>query len=238
MGKSEARRQKQLAKKKAKRQEKRTILTRESSKDPTIRFVNVAQWPILDVQMADNLWSLGLGPVIVTRLMPSGEAAMGVFLVDVYCLGVKNCYYKMMSRNVYAEYVDRLEEQGPLRKVSPEYAAKLVTEAVAFAESFGFAPNVDYRHAKLLLAGIDAEACPDEMTFGRDGKPYYIRGPHESLSHAQRIGHQVQQAGGNVVMIMDGLEDRLDDFRRGQLIGGKITELGDDVARLESGESK
>lgn len=239
MGKSEARRQKQLAKKKAKRQEKRTLLTRETSKDPTVRFVGIADWPVHEARMSGNLWASGVGYIIVARNMPSGEIAMGVYLVDVFCLGVKKTFYQIMSRRVYVDYIKNMSRDLGTEVISPEYAAKVVTRAVAYAESLGFVPDAEYRRSKLVLGGIDPAACPDEMTFGKDGKPLYIRGPNESMGRAERIAQKVQQAGGDFVLLENG-PDAGDDYigtgargRRGGYSALDIVRIAEEAGLLD-----
>ena len=37
-----------------------------------------------------NLWKAGIGHVLLSRQLGSGEVAFAVFLVDMYCFGVKD----------------------------------------------------------------------------------------------------------------------------------------------------
>jgi len=57
---------------------------------------------------------------------------------------------------------------------------KLVLGAAAYAESLGFSPHEDYAAALMVLEGIDAWDCEAEYRFGRNGKPFYVRGANES----------------------------------------------------------
>ena len=52
----------------------------------------------------------------------------------------------------------------------------------------------------MLLAGIDPSPCPQQFTFGRDGKPFYIQGPHESSTQADAIMQRIQDAGGHFIV--------------------------------------
>ena len=67
MSKDEARRQKQLAKKKAKRDEKRTELARQTSDNPLIRLAGAEAWPIVATLVPETLWSRGMGQLFITR---------------------------------------------------------------------------------------------------------------------------------------------------------------------------
>jgi len=210
MGNSEARRQKQLAKKKAKRNEKRAIIARATSSDPTIRLAGASTWPILEALVAASIWQHGIGTVVVARQSPNGGVAVGFFLCDVWCLGVKNCYWKLMSSFEYQDFLAKVRKHEPLTIRTPEYVAKLIESSVEYARLQGFAPHGDYRHVRLLLAGIDPTICPETFTFGKDGTPLYVRGPRESMSQAQSIARRVASAGGHF-MIPTGPPPELDD---------------------------
>src|SRR5262245_31967277 len=200
MGKNEARRQKQLAKKKAKREDKRVLVARATSKDPTVRLADAGAWRIAEVLVGNEIWENGLGSVVVARHAPHGGLACAFFVVDVWCLGVKNCYWRMLSPPEFDGILSTMRDHEDLTRRSPEYAAKLVEGAVDYARSLGFAPNSDYRHARLLLAGIDPSQCPEQFLFGKDGKPMYIAGPHESFERARTISCTIKRAGGEFVI--------------------------------------
>jgi hypothetical protein len=202
MSKNEARRQKQLAKKKAKRGEKRTQLARQSSDNPMIRLAAAESWPIVDTLVPESLWSTGIGQLVITRRLPDGRLAMANFLVDVFCLGVKNAYWNIMSEGEFDELKRKLDGMGWMIPVPPEHFAKLVLGAADYAQSFGIPPHPDFGHARLLLAGIDPALCTDTFTFGKDGKPLFINGPHDSLEKIKIIQHKIRQAGGESVFLM------------------------------------
>jgi hypothetical protein len=221
MAKNEARRQKQLAKKKAKRAEKRSHLVRINSDDPNIRLAAAEQWPIVAALVPEDLWHHGIGQLILARRCPDGRLACAVFLVDSFCLGVKNAFWKIMTESEYNEMVRRVQTTGgALDTVTPERLAKLVYAAVDYAQALGFPPHPDYRHARMLLAGIDASRCPDIFEFGHDGKPLYIQGPHDSAEKIRSIMHRMRMANGDYVVGVSGSEARqLMDSSEGQAIG-------------------
>jgi hypothetical protein len=207
MSKNEARRQKQLAKKKAKRDEKRTQMARQSSDNPLIRLAEAESWPIVDALVPETLWARGIGQLILTRRLPDGRLALGNFLVDVFCLGVKDAYWNIISEWDFDKLKHRLEEMGPLYPATPEQFAKLVFGAVDYAQAIGIPPHADFRHARLLLAGIDPSKCTDTFTFGKDGKPFYMNGPHDSPEKINVIMHKIRLAGGEgMVMMEEGAE--------------------------------
>jgi hypothetical protein len=220
MGKDRgAKRQKKLAKQKAKRQAKRSFLAQRSSKDPTIRLQRTEKWPVIEARVSEEIWEEGIGYLVIAREEPEGGTVFASFLVDVLCLGVKDAFWRAGTREDYREIVRHMEEMQKLVPIKPACLVKILQGAVEFAGSFGFPPHSDFRHASLLLAGIDPSACTEEFEFGEDGRPYYFRGPNETLAQAGAIAERVQAAGGRFTiggpdvgaMEMEGLEDDLDE---------------------------
>jgi hypothetical protein len=214
MAKSEARRQKQLAKKKATRKEKLAQYVTISSDDPHIRLVAAEDWPVVAAKVPEEIWERGMGTLILARRCPDGSLACGMFLIDTFCLGVKNAAWQFLSDFAFDEIVSRcVETGGSYRSVTPEHLAKIVEGAVAYARALGFSPHAEFRKARMLLAGIDATQCRDEFTFGRDGKPCYIAGPYDSESRTRFILHQLANAGVNVrIGTNSGNDDLSEDF--------------------------
>jgi hypothetical protein len=203
MSKTEARRQKQLARKKAKRAERRTQMARQTSDNPLIRLAGAEAWPIVECIVPEAIWSEGIGQLVLARRLPDGMLATASFLVDRHCLGVKDAYWGIMSEGDFDVIKRKLREVSPLQSATPAQFAKLIYGAVDFAQSFGIAPHTGYRHAKLLLAGIDSFQCTDTFEYGMNGKPYYISGPYDSPEKIKVIMHKVRLAGGHWTVITE-----------------------------------
>src|SRR4051794_5195702 len=150
-----ARQQKKVAKQKAKRTAKRSILLRRNSNDPNIRLQAAEKWPVVRALVGAELWNDGLGYLMIARQESEGRLVFAVFLVDVFCLGVKNAFWLAGSRADLDDLIRKLAKPQRMCAISPACLAKIVKEAVEYAESFGFPPHPDYRHALMLLAGID-----------------------------------------------------------------------------------
>jgi hypothetical protein len=206
------REQKKLAKRKNKQATRRRQLREQSSSDPALRLQGADRWPIVAALVPQALWDHGIGNLILARRTPDGQLGFAAYLVDVYCLGVKDAFWKVLSPAEFAKFRDQAEEsQGEFIKVAPEHFAKLVYDAVDYAQSFGFAPHRDFRNAERLLAGIDPSRCTEDFQFGIDGRPMYIRGPHESPERAQVIAAQLAELGGDYLVPIE--PDEFDDAR-------------------------
>jgi hypothetical protein len=191
-----ARQQKRIAKQKAKRQAKRSLLAQRTSKDPTIRLQRVERWPVIQAYVSAELWEEGIGYALLARQDPEGQIVYASFLVDVLCLGVKDAFWRPDTMEGFRELIREMDKIQTMSPIDPACLAKIVLGAVEFAESFGFPPHPDYRHASHLLDGIDPSTCRERYVFGEDGRPYYIQGPNETLAQAMAIVARVQEVGG------------------------------------------
>ena len=144
-----------------------------------------------------TLYDQGIGHVIVTRFKLSGEAEIGVFLVDVFCLGVKDAFYTRLWDQEYdGSFLAKVFGPEGMTPIAPACARKLVEDAVEYANQWGLAPHADYRAARRVFGGIDARQCDRTFTFGKDGKPFYIQGPNESPARVQAIMRQLETRCG------------------------------------------
>ena len=130
----------------------------------------------------------GLTQLLVARFRDDGRADIGFFLVDLWCLGVKDAFlYDDATEAEFKELVTERLPEAFRERFPPACAKKLLDGAIAHAERLGFAPHRDYRKARRALGGLDAADCPEIFTFGRDGKPFYAEGPKDTPERTQRV---------------------------------------------------
>ncbi len=181
-------RQQKLERRAAKRKEKKHEIVRDHQLGLGERLTVATKYPPLHAWITEDVWKEGLGWVLFSREMPNGSVAVVVFLVDRYCLGVKNAMANIVHRTTYeSEFVRKMTAQFTSRAVSPATARKLVEAAIAYAADLGFPPHPDYHKAKLLFGDVDAGESKDEFEFGKDGKPFYVSGPNDSEARSHQI---------------------------------------------------
>lgn len=73
-----------------------------------------------------------------------------------------------------------------MERVEASYVNTLIEKSAEYANQFGFKPHSDFSKARNLLRGIPIDE-DQAFTFGRDGKPCYMQGPHESPADVKRI---------------------------------------------------
>ncbi len=120
---------------------------------------------------------------VVGVLLARGERNRNVsvcgYLVDVYCLGVKNAFGpRRMRGGELTSFVRTFfcpwDSGGVPAPV--ELARELVLGAVEYARALGFAPHRDFERARGHLGAWEG---PGAIRFGCDGKPSFTQGPYD-----------------------------------------------------------
>lgn len=186
MAKSESKRQKRLAKQKAKRNQKKQQLTRVKSMGLAERFGRFESAPVLVCLITTAIDDEGIGSLLISRRAASGEVALGYFLIDRYCLGVKDAFGKIPAPGEYGEMLENFRAQE-VRPIDPPSAKRLIEDAVAYASSFGVSPHPDFRRVYPIFNGIDATEAKETFEMGKDGKPYFFAGPYDSPARSRQI---------------------------------------------------
>ena len=183
-------RQKKLARQKAKAKS-RHLHQRQQGVSFEARYgifrQALQQSPLVGAWVPLSIFEKGIGTVIVARQIGADEIAAGIFLLDTWCLGVKNAFFRIFSTRKFDDLLADVRESEDLEKASPEYAAKLISESIDYAKRLGFAPHADYGDTAVILGGIDGSRCTDTFVFGREGKPLYASGPHDTLAKSNSI---------------------------------------------------
>ncbi len=180
--------QRKLERRAAKRKQKRHVLVRQQSAGLFQRQSEFVRHPILHCTISDSCAMNGMGWVALSRQSPLRQVAYNAFLVDSYCLGVKNVISGIISRSDYDVHVaSKLRGEQASRSVEPAEALKFLEEAVAYARGLGLPPHADYRKAIELFGDVDPSQSNAQFTFGKDGKPFFISGPHDTPDRCKQI---------------------------------------------------
>lgn len=193
MATSEQKRQKKLAKKRSKEIAKRKQLAAEKNAMRSIggQLAAASQGKFHECYIYDTLLNggdgSGIGAVIVSRFIPDGNVVFACFLIDQFCLGVKDAYARMVSPRQLSEHIQGMREHSRIRQCTPEMAKKCVTEAVRWAAQYGLDPHPDYKAVDRIWPDVDASQSDQEFVFGKDGKPLFIQGPHDSPARVKQV---------------------------------------------------
>ena len=138
---------------------------------------------------------LGLVQILVARQQPDGNICFGVYLVDKFCLGLKNTFAKTgFSRTRYENEIhNKLFPEAETEACPLELAHQMIYASIEYAAQFGFTPEKDFALSQYLLAPRGELEEPYQLTFGRDGKPFFVSGPRDN---AARIVKQLEKTAG------------------------------------------
>jgi len=111
--------------------------------------------------------------------------AASFFLLDVWCLGVKDAFFAVMTPQKFGDRKDELSRQQPFTDIDPSIARKLLHDAAIYAAGLGLAPSEDFAQAEAIFG--DIPMAMETFPFGKNGKPFFISGPHDSPTRIRRI---------------------------------------------------
>jgi hypothetical protein len=142
-------------------------------------------WP--DVAIPDG-GPEGVACVVVARRHRPPRVSVCGYLLDVYCLGVKNALGpQIMNERDLPAFLRRFftpfdEVSAPL--AAPlELARHLVCGAVDYAAKLGFEPAPDFEFVAGHLGSWQETSA---ITFGCHGVPFYVAGPFDDPARVVR----------------------------------------------------
>ena len=142
-----------------------------------------AQLPIQHCLLGDTLFTRGMGTLILARGASPYRVWTGSFLLDAYCLGVKDVFLRELDRDTFDGMLQRLHSTNDMVPVEPSYARKLLRDLVRWSASIGYGPHEDFSTLERIFGTVRAEDCTEEFTFGYQGKPLLIPGPTDFDRH-------------------------------------------------------
>lgn len=123
----------------------------------------------------------GLTSVVVAREQAPGRLMFGVYMVDLLCLGIKDVFTRTdYSLNHFERDLPNFCSEDP-EPCSVELAHEVIYGALEYAEKLGFQPHPDFKRqlADLILDPPDAHARSQQVSFGKNGKPFFVSGPYD-----------------------------------------------------------
>jgi hypothetical protein len=188
MPRDERRRQKKLLKKrqKAKAVSKWRNTQSNVTTSPRALVRSAREYPILECLINDN-WDTGdaegFSQIVIARQQPDGGIAFGVYLVDMFCLGLKSTFCNAgFSLSEYRnEIVPPAIQPAKPKKCPPELAHQLIYQGIDYAAQFGFKPDKDFKWSHYILEERGTLEEPYKLTFGKDGKPFFVAGPYDNV---------------------------------------------------------
>jgi hypothetical protein len=192
-----------IAQKRAKKAQRRKQVVAQKRRTEILeaslpaRVLRAADAPIQHCFLTESVFDTGMGTLVLARGATSLYTAFSAFLLDTFCLGIKDVTFESVESKVFDMYIDATDAGSPLVSVDPSYARKLLRDLAAWSQSIGFAPHRDFAAVERMFGEVSADACDEVFRFGRDGKPVYIPGPSDTAPVIRRRIEHLQKYLGD-----------------------------------------
>jgi hypothetical protein len=192
-----------IAQKRAKKAQRRKQVVAQKRRNEVLeaslpaRVLRAANAPIQHCFLTESVFDVGMGTLILARGATSVYTAFSAFLLDTFCLGIKDVTFESVESEVFEMYIDATDAGSPMVSVDPSYARKLLRDLAAWSQSIGFAPHRDFAAIERMFGEVSADACDEVFRFGRDGKPVYIPGPGDTAPVIRRRIEHLQKYLGD-----------------------------------------
>lgn len=196
---------------KARQRKKKRAVSRRRALSPRGRLRASGHWPLYECLLTEE-WreEHAITQILVARRSPSGQIAIGTFLVDLGCLGVKSAFGRLFdTRREYEELRNGMMAQQDMIEADVNLVAKIIREAIVYAQDLGFKPDPDYRDAMLVLGNADPNACDVPIPLGgKDGKPFFFAGPYDNVDRIMaKLTRKLGPDGFTYVVPLSGDEE-------------------------------
>ena len=172
-----------------------------------------------------NWREMGQARIIISRKMPNNNLTVGVYLVDLYCLGLKDTFYDVDLHQL--RYESELKAQAypdkPAEECDLNLAHSIIYGSIHYAKKLGFSPQKDFKLSQYLLEPEQNIELRSDIQFGLEGRPFYVRGPYDDMEQIIRTLEKTVGDGGFSVMCEeDGdILDNIDEMIKAGYLGPK-----------------
>jgi hypothetical protein len=201
-----------------------------TSLSPSKQVELAADAPVYECLVPDELFEIGMGSIIISRKLANNYLGVSLFLLDVYCLGVKDTLFALMDQQEYRDTLNEIKVNEDLKKTDPACVRKLIESAEAYARDLGFKPHQDYSLSSKIFGDIDKSSCATDFTFGKDGKPLLVASPMDSPEKLADTLNRLEERCGADGYEFISLEEMFEE-------GENIDETSEDDDELDESET-
>jgi hypothetical protein len=203
-----------MSKKKKKPAQKASVHQQNMSPKQYIMTGRARKLPLRECYINSDWKNAGLSSLVVARQHTTGNVTFGFYLVDTFCLGIKNADVGFNRNSFeYADFLSNISDRymGEIEKIDYALAHNILFGSVAYAESLGLKPHKDWAFAQMILEEDTEDVELIELEFGKDGKPLFINGPYDSVNKV--VNTLKKSVGeGNFDVLLNVGEDGFDNM--------------------------
>jgi hypothetical protein len=165
---------------------------------PRYYLQHAREYPILGCWVMAGWKKAGLTPVIVARQPEPDKVIFALFLVDLYCLGIKDafanadCSLAKFRRELPHMCMDSPEE------CSVELAHEIIYGGLEYARRYSFQPHRDFTMGLCDQVLDPPETHPriNHVKFGYKGKPLFVSGPNDDERRMRSVIDTLMNTAG------------------------------------------
>lgn len=160
--------------------------------------------PVETCRLNANWRTLGMAFVLVARRAAEGRIRAACFYIDVWGVGVKDCF--MLPFESLSESLDWLRQMeaklgGVFEECSPELAGELIWGGIEYGREAGFRPPREFRRCRKLVPQVSLDGWNPEL-FGKDGERLVI-GDQEDLKRRSLGDYDPDRTDGHFIIGSD-----------------------------------
>lgn len=190
-----------MAKKKQKKPQGQQFLSPKEYVKQRVRTLEIGK-----CYVSKDIAEYGEGHIFVTRHHTGGRVSLGFFLVDIYCLGVKDSFFRLrMDGDEADELFDGMDN---LRECSYDEAHNWIYGAIAFAEEAGIAPDKSFALTQYFLEEDTDDIPLIEYEFGKNGQHFLVaRSRLEASRYLPLLRKNLGEGNFKYIVADDGLDE-------------------------------
>lgn len=179
--------------------------------------------PIFECMINSDWKASGIAEIIIAHSHVNGNITLGLYLVDTYCLGLKDSFFRFnISIEEYNDLKAEFFSDMEAEKCDYMLAHNIIFGAIEFAEEFGFHPCKDFLKTTVnVLEKDDDHIELIDIEFGLNGKPCIFIGPNDNYANAIARLEKTAGLGNFEIIYVDAngepLYDGDDDFNENVL---------------------
>lgn len=166
----------------------------------------------LDKCYINNDWEThGMAAILISRKHINENFTYAVFLVDTFCLGVKDTFFDFNVSELYDQTLENLKSVYEMEEIDYVLAHNIIYGAVAYAEDLGFKPTKSFKISQYLLEEDDDKVDLIDLEFGLNGMPaIFLSKEKNSKGIITTLEKTV--GAGNFLIVTEGPENEEDDW--------------------------
>lgn len=167
-------RAKRKEKKRLKRKEKKREIRKIQSITPLRRITTTGG--TLECWVNKDYRDQGMASVLVLGHAGGDHYAFAGFLVDVWCVGLKDAWGRPdLSRMEFEEeLLGRIGSAMPMKKIDADELRRFIAASIRFTRQNGFKLPPHYERWTSMLGDLGDINSADISDFGKDGKLFYM----------------------------------------------------------------